>query len=200
MMKKTAQRMRKIWKQKALPVSGKLFYVLIIAFFHIHGQSFSGSNIYIEKETLVYIQDGVKLYGLGESGHTAEDSITAARGTTGLLLPVHKKNSKKNDVSVKRSEKTDHVRKQVDTTAFKAISSPLSESRYRLGLFDNNAGVMLVTGNPSVKYTALHTRQSFEKYIRIREEERVSYGTACGPFSGILIIHFSRPPPFKSIV
>lgn len=192
--------MRKIWKQKASPIVGKLFFFFIIVGFHTSAQTFSGdeAGIYIEKGTSVYIKDGVTLSGIEHQGDITLNSSQALPDNKNVPLP--KKKSNREYARLKKQAKEKDVRKKVDQNFAKAISLPSSENRYRLGLFDENGGAAMLTGNPSVKYTALYERLSFEKYIMIREEERMSYATAPGPVSGILIIHFSRPPPFKGIV
>ncbi len=194
--------MTRIWKQKAFPLSGRLFHVLIIFFFQISAQSFAGgdSGIHIEEGTSVYIREDVVSYGLTDNSSVPENSLPVEAHGSGLPLHFNKKKSSGKDRVLKKAAEASGAEKAGEARASRVITLPFSESRYRLGFFDNNVGFVLVTVNSSVKFTALHERLSFEKYIRFREEERVSYAVAPGPVSGILIIHFSRPPPFRSIV
>lgn len=199
-MKKATQLMRKVWKQKASHMIGKLFFFFIIAGFNVHAQSFSEADagIYIEKGTSVYVKDGVTVSGLENDGYITENSVKTVPDNKNLLLDKKKNNPK--FAELKKPAKAQDVRKPQDPATSKTISLPFSENRYRLGLAGGNGSMAVVTGNPSVKHIAVYERFGFEKYIIFREEERVSYATILSPVSGILTIHFSRPPPFNGIV
>ncbi|WP_312903204.1 hypothetical protein [Chryseobacterium taichungense] len=177
-----------------------LCFFILTASLHLNAQSFSGdeAGIYIEKGTSVYVKDGVTVSGLEHDGYITENSFKTVPENKNLLSD--KKKSNRKYAELKKPAKAQDVRKPQDPATSKIFTLPLSENRYRLGLTGSNGSLAIITGNPSVKYAAVYAGFSFEKYIIFREEERVSYATTPSPVSGILTIHFSRPPPFNGIV
>lgn len=192
--------MRRTKRKAASHYIGKLFYFFIIVGFHLNAQSFSGdeAGIYIEKGTSVYVKDGVTVSGLEGDGYITENSFKTVPDNKNSLSD--KKKSNRKYAELKKHAKAQNVHKPLDPATSKTITLPSSENRYRLGLGGNNGSIAVVAGNPSVKYATVYERFSFEKYIIFREEECVSYATTPSPISGILTIHFSRPPPFNGIV
>lgn len=192
--------MRRTKRKAASHYIGKLFWFFIIVGFHLHAQSFSGdeAGIYIEKGTSVYVKDGVTVSGLKNAGYITENSVKTIPENKNPFLD--KKKNNRRFAELKKPAKAQNVSKPQDPATSKTITLPSSENRYRLGFGGSDGGMVVVAGNPSVKYAAVYERFSFEKYIIFREEERVSYAIAPSPVSGILTIHFSRPPPFNSIV